>query len=66
MLTPAAAQRKELMSEPKDVPVTLRMSAEEKSMLEAVAAARGISNSDVIRLAIRAEHAKLGKRRARG
>ena len=45
--------------------VTVRMSADEKAMLEAVAVAKGLSNSDVIRQAIRAEHAKLGKKHAR-
>jgi hypothetical protein len=35
-------------------------------MLEAVAEAKGLSNSDVVRRAIRAEHVKLERKRARG
>ena len=43
--------------------VTIRMSSDEKAMLEAVAEAKGISKSDVIRQAIRAEHSKLERKR---
>jgi predicted transcriptional regulator len=46
-----------------DTAVTIRMSAEEKAMLEAVAKAKGLSNSDVIRQAIRAEYAQLPRSR---
>jgi predicted DNA binding CopG/RHH family protein len=51
---------------PAETAVTIRMSSGEKAMLEAVADAKGLSNSDVIRQAIRAEYAKLERKRARG
>lgn len=53
------------MPEPRDTAVTIRMSAEEKQMLTAVAEAKGVSISDVVRQSIRAEHAKLQRKAAR-
>jgi predicted transcriptional regulator len=49
----------------RDTAVTIRMSDEEKRMLNAVAEAKGLSISDVVRQAIRAEHAKLQRKAAR-
>lgn len=54
------------MPEARDTAVTIRMSDEEKRMLNAVADAKGVSISDVVRQAIRAEHAKLERKNARG
>ena len=53
------------LPEPRDTAVTIRMSAEEKRMLDAVAEAKGLSISDVVRQAIRAEHAKVQRKAAR-
>lgn len=54
------------MPEPRDTAVTIRMSDEEKRMLTAVADAKGVSISDVVRQGIRSEYAKLAKKAARG
>ncbi len=46
----------------RDTAVTIRMSEEEHAMLKAIAEAKGLSVSDVVRQYVRREHEKLGKR----
>jgi hypothetical protein len=50
------------LPEPREKAVTIRMSEDEVSMLRAVADAKGLSVSDVVRQFVRREHAKLSKR----
>jgi uncharacterized protein (DUF1778 family) len=48
--------------EPREKAVTIRMSEDEAAMLRAVAEAKGLSISDVIRQYVRREHDKLVQR----
>jgi hypothetical protein len=41
------------------------MTEEEVKMLEAIAKAKGLSKSDIVRQAIRAKHSKLGRKASR-